>query len=134
MNNQIINKFPRSAFKGKYERQSWLNFSSRITKNPFMLNFLAKRDGNKCGWCGGVMKANATIHHLSYDHFCASNEIIKVERPTEKRPDRQSKVPDCESCCNSDTRIFLLCAEKLALVHRICNKKIAEKSLEKTGY
>lgn len=133
MNNKVINKFPRSAFKDKYERQSWLNFSSRITKNLFMLDFLVKRDGIKCSWCGNVMKAKPTIHHISYDHFCSYDKIVKVKRPTEKRPDRQSKVPDCQSCYKTDKQRFLLCAEKLALVHRMCNVKIDEEVRAKAG-
>lgn len=125
MNLQIINSLPRSAFKDKYERQSWLNFASRVTKNPFMLDFLIRRERSKCSWCENTLYEKKTIHHISYDHFCSFNVIIRENRPTQKRPSRQAKVPDCKSCHDINKDVFIQCANKLTVVHPICNLRIS---------
>ena|SRR5687767_603756 len=105
--------------------EAWKNFAQRITKNPFVKEFLLSRDGNKCSWCTKRMINSLVVHHTSYEHHCSYNVVKRVNAATENRPFKTRVVPDCEGCKKNSLDRFLECMSKLALVHTGCNKAIA---------
>jgi hypothetical protein len=106
--------------------EAWKNFAQRITKNPFVQQYLLQTDGHHCAWCAKPILGNCTVHHISYHHYCTYHVTKPIGRPTEKRPNRIRTVPDCESCRHECPERFATCTDKLALVHRSCNKEIAD--------
>ena len=125
MNTKIINKDSYSTYKNSFDRESWLNYASRITKNEFVIKYLLDRDGKLCSWCHKNMINRPVIHHITYEHKCTFNKIIHFDRPTDKRPNRTSKTPDCETCKNDNFSRFKSCLDKLVLVHGFCNREIS---------
>jgi len=126
MNKKIIPNSERKDFTKIYEENSWKNFASRITKNPFVKEYLLERDGCNCQWCNKELGLNFVIHHISYDHSCTFDKMIILKRPTEKRPNKESKVPDCKLCMEEDKNRFNECMTKLVLVHSPCNWVISK--------
>lgn len=105
--------------------EAWKNFAQRITKNQFVKEFLLNRDGNNCSWCDETTNNNFVIHHISYAHFCTYGIVKEVFSGTEMRPFKTRIVPDCQSCKQNNCIRFNECMDKLVLVHRRCNKEIA---------
>jgi hypothetical protein len=127
MNKKIIPILPQNIIRNKFSEDidAWRNFAQRITKNPFVREYLFKRDGNKCSWCEKDFNKQPIIHHLSYDHKCTFNETTVITYSTEKKTFRERKVPNCQKCSQINSIAFNDCMNKLALVHRICNLQIA---------
>jgi hypothetical protein len=128
MNNSITPTLTRAVAREKYQSdiESWKNFAQRITKNPFVKTFLLARDGHNCSWCQRNVTEHFVIHHISYDHFCGYNRLIRIVASTTKRPHRERQIPDCENCKKDSNQRFLICMSKLVLVHCLCNKQIAD--------
>ncbi len=103
---------------------SWRNFAQRITKNPFVKEFLLQRDGHDCAWCKRKLKDTIAVHHVSYEHSCTYNVVKAINTPTLNNPNKTRITPDCENCKKENNQRFMTCMDKLALVHSICNKKI----------
>lgn len=129
MNKNIIPKTGSMDAKLKIDdEESWLKFARKITKNPFVLNYLLERDEYNCQWCfQKASQKNVIIHHKDYEHVCAYNKTRKYSRPTEKRPNKKVTVPDCESCKKENEKMFESCVDRLAIVHRVCNYIIEKK-------
>jgi hypothetical protein len=125
MNSKIIPKDSYSTCKNSFEKGLWLNYARRITRNEFVLNYLLNRDGRLCSWCNKKMIKDPIIHHNTYEHVCSFNRYIYYDRPTEKRPNRKARTPDCDSCKNRNFDRFKECMDKLVLVHGLCNREIS---------
>ena len=110
--------------------EAWKNFAQRITKNSYVKYFLRERDGNCCSWCHGKLIKRPIVHHIDYNHCCSFNIVISVPTPTLNDPYKTRIVPDCKSCKEQNKDRFMICMEKLALVHNICNKRIADIVME----
>ena len=125
MNLKIIP--PRKADESvkDYDRERWLMYARRITKNPFVLKTLALRDMGKCAWCGEKILYGAGIHHTTYDHFCSFAGTITVRMQTVQRHARKRIVPDCERCRSDNHARFDACISKLVIVHQLCNIEIS---------
>lgn len=108
-----------------HDLEAWMNFAQRITKNPFVKEFLIARDGKQCSWCGKYLYNNAVVHHVSYDHVCSYNKCKEIATPIPGKPNKMRIVPDCENCKRDNGERFMTCMSKLALVHSGCNWKIA---------
>ncbi len=127
MNDALIPKIKYRDASIKHSRsESWLNFAARLTKNPFVKNFLHSRDGDNCQWCGRRFLQSPTVHHVDYDYTCIHTDTIRIANPTEKRPNRTAAIPDCESCANNQPQSFNACMSRLVLVHSFCNMKISK--------
>src|SRR6266498_5145338 len=99
MNKNIIPALSQREVKEQIvDIEAWRNFAQRITKNPFVKEFLIQRDGQRCSWCKCVLQQNKIIHHTTYEHSCTYNVILKVSSPTEKFPGKTRIVPDCKGC------------------------------------
>ena len=128
MQVQIIPTQSRYTSKTFYidNIEAWKNFAQRITKNPFVKDFLINRDGNKCSWCTRRMINSLVVHHTSYQHHCSYNVVKRIKAGTENRPNKTRLVPDCEACKKDSLGRFLECMDKLVLVHNGCNKAISD--------
>lgn len=105
--------------------QKWLNFARRCIKNPAMRELIITRDAHQCQWCHKPVRRNEALHHIDYDHECVTEKTIRLPNPTTKRPTRTIDVPDCGNCA-----LIQQCAKRLALVHQMCNKEIAQHALK----
>jgi len=128
MNAILIPLVPQQHVKNNYLHQldAWRNFAQRITKNPFVKEFLLQRDGHTCAWCNNELKENFQVHHICYQHSCSYGARIKLSYPTKNRLDKIRTVPDCENCKKENESRFMTCMNKLVLVHGLCNKEIAQ--------
>lgn len=122
---EIIPKNSYSDFKKYPKSLPWLNFSSRITKNPFVKEYLLKRDGRYCKWCKKAFIKEPVIHHLDYNHECSFNQNITVSclKKTGKKGTRNT--PNCELCMLENINAFKSCMSRLVLVHDYCNYSIS---------
>ena len=120
-NLKIVNEDNLSEMKKKYNNSlAWKCYASRLTKNPFLREYLYKKYNGRCQFCGKPLKNNYQIHHVSYDKECLHpNSIVEVPHPTPKRPNATRKVPDCANCDNIES-----CTSTLRPVCAICNKNI----------
>lgn len=50
---------------------------------------------------------------------------VRIPNPTEKRPTRANVVPNCGACQIGRPELFAGCAERLVLVHALCNRDIS---------
>ncbi|MCX5791874.1 MAG: hypothetical protein NTY45_06585 [Elusimicrobia bacterium] len=125
MNLKIIPARTASDCENDYDRELWLKFARRITKNPFVQNFLALRDGGKCAWCGEMILDAGDVHHTTYEHACSFAGTIEIRQQTVQRHAKKRKAPDCESCKAADQARFAACMSKLVLVHPLCNMEIS---------
>ncbi len=105
--------------------EAWKNFARRITRNPFVNEYLRHRDGEVCQLCKGNLRVGVVIHHKDYDHVCSFNKTIRLEHPTEKRPNRTNLTPDCESCSRESQGTFMSCMQRVVLLHTGCNAWLA---------
>jgi len=130
MNKDIIPEVCRSAASKNFmaDIEGWRNFAQRITKNPFVKDFLLERDGNTCSWCNNVLQEIKIIHHTTYNHCCTYNKVIRITSSTVNNPHGTRLVSDCKSCKEENDGRFMACVEKLVLVHSFCNKIIAEET------
>ena len=129
MNRSIIpqNNYADSKEKNKNHLNHWRNFSRRITKNPYVKDYHFKKTNGTCSWCHRKYN-NFVIHHIDYDHSCLTDNTIKVHTPTEKRPNKTTKVPDCHSCHQNNPDAFNKCMGKITAAHRHCNYIISTKN------
>jgi 5-methylcytosine-specific restriction endonuclease McrA len=115
--------------KGQYD--FWISYSRRITKNPFVKEYLFQRQKGICLYCHKPIKdiKKAHIHHIDYMNICIypKNDYIEIPHPTPQRPNRTAKISKCEICFKENKEQFLKCISKLALVHSVCNKNISFK-------
>lgn len=102
----------------------WRNFSSRICRHPFVRRTLFERSYGDCRWCGHLLVGNTVVHHIDYNHSCSSDRFIRIDSTTAKRPERTSKVPDCERCHRDDPMSFDACMCRIVLVHVGCHFEI----------
>ena len=106
----------------KSEIQKLKNFCRRSQKNEFMQNFVFERDSRICYFCHKpIDRDRLVLHHLTYEHACKTDLVISVFRPTEKRPSRFLKMPDCHSCFENTFPVFMKCSSLLVAAHRHCH-------------
>lgn len=107
----------------KGESSEKKNFTSRLRRNPFMRESILHRQKYKCWFCHKEFTDldQIILHHLTYDWCCFTPETIKLASPSLKRPNRVSKVPDCETCFNTDKTRFYLCEIRLVAMHDSCH-------------
>ena len=100
MNELLIPAMGSEQAKKSFEKGKWKNFARRLTKNPFMKEYVFERVNGLCPWCGKPLRKRNLhgfhVHHIDYFHQCKTSAFIEVPSPTEKRPDRKYKVPHCE--------------------------------------
>ena len=125
MNLKIIPVRKAAECEKDYDAARWRRFARRITKNPYVRNFLAQRDSQVCAWCGQKIAEGGDIHHTTYAHDCSFAGTIVVRQQTAQRHSRKREVPDCERCRASDEVRFGACMSKLVLVHQLCNIEIS---------
>lgn len=127
MNESIVPNLSRANAREKItvQLEQWKNFAQRITKNPFVKNFLFERDRKYCAWCDKKLEGVNVIHHTTYEHHCDYGKAIRISSPTVSRPNKTRLVPDCKSCNAENNDRFLACMSKLVVVHLFCNKKIS---------
>jgi len=131
INLNIIPKNSSIDSKNKHNnKEKWSLFARKLTKSIFMKNYLKDKYNNKCPWCGYNLNDNLVIHHIDYDHECFYNNYIKISHPTNKRPNRTYKAPDCENCYKTTNNKFNECIIRIAPVHKFCNLQIEEKYKE----
>ncbi len=106
----------------------WKTFARKIQKNPFVKNFILNRNCYKCAWCNWSIDDKFVLHHIDYDHVCDYLILKEYPNPTDKRPNRTVKVPDCETCSIVNPNSFTECMSRLVAVHKKCNLKIEEHS------
>ncbi|MCH5586351.1 hypothetical protein MK805_15515 [Shimazuella sp. AN120528] len=113
--------------KHKTNIERWKMYARRMQKNPFMKKYIVREGNNKCSWCEGYLN-KYVLHHTDYDHLCFYEVCIEFPNPTEKRPNRRVKVPDCETCFYTNRTAFQECAKRVKPVHVFCNKEIYDHS------
>lgn len=126
MNYSIIPELgSKEAGEKRSNKEAWKTFCRRVTKNPFIKEYLRNRENNRCTWCNKTYPPHGfQVHHIDYDHECRYGVIIEVPNPTEKRPARTTKVADCETCYINNPEYFLECVSRLTTVHQSCNSTI----------
>lgn len=125
MNVSIIPLMGSNEAKKKHNGSNeWKLFARNITKNPFVKNMVIKRASNECSWCNRPTRGEFMLHHLDYDHTCQYGIEKRIPRPTEKRPNKQVTIPDCESCYQERLDFFNECLKRLTPVHGKCNAEI----------
>lgn len=112
--------------KHEHEVDAWTMFARRAQRHPYVKTFVFERDGGVCRWCSGPIKPwhKSNIHHVDYDHCCTFPGRVEIPVPTEKRPGRRYKGPDCQQCHTSAPEAFSACMSRLVLVHAVCNAVI----------
>lgn len=129
--DELIPKINSMDAKNKHNGdKKWNCFARKAQKNPFMKNYILKLFKGICPWCGKRIR-KFVLHHIDYDHVCEFPNLIEYPNPTEKRPHRKVKVPDCHKCFNENNETFLECAKKLVPVHPICNIIISKAACKK---
>jgi hypothetical protein len=100
----------------------WKLFAARITRNPFVRDYLQQRQEHCCPWCGGSTRSgyHLAVHHLDYEHVCGFPKTIT---PMGKRRALKS-VPDCQSCSIQASNLFSECMRRICLVHHGCHQEI----------
>jgi Fe-S cluster biosynthesis and repair protein YggX len=98
------------------DQRRWNNFKNRIVKSSFIKQNLKKRQSNICPICSKYLNDKIVIHHIDYDRLCDFENYRKQISPTTKNPNREIKIPNCESCANTNK-----CQEKLVLIHNVCH-------------
>lgn len=115
----------RSEYEGQGMLIAWKTFTSRVQKNPFMKRVKQKEQKGLCPICHKYVDADGgLLHHIDYGHICRMPDCVLFPRPTEKRPHRMVKAPDCETCSRINPRDFAECASRLRLVHKGCHMRI----------
>lgn len=101
--------------------REWLLFVKRIGSNKFLTFFIHNRD-QKCRFCDLPHEhgTKPQVHHMDYDHVCKFGQSI-FRRKTGKE---ENKIPDCENCSKIRPEFFSSCCQRLASVHRLCNRDI----------
>ena len=135
MNIKLITKNDSKEIElsGKFELVKWKLYTKRMQRNPFMKKYMLKKYGSICQWCHKrILKERFLLYHIDYAHQCVNETYIEIPNPTEKRPNKVLKVPDCEKCFNEDILAFNECAKRVAPVHSICNMLI-EKWVNNNG-
>ena len=130
----LININTCADVRDKYNNSlRWRCFSKRICKNSFVLNYLLVREKHICPWCNkSLNNRHILIHHIDYDNECYKEDCIEIPRPTEKKPNRMVRVPDCEKCFYENKAKFETCMNKITVVHSVCNM-IIHKVKKKNG-
>lgn len=133
MNTHLIPALGSMEAKTKFVNiEAWSLFARKITKNPYMQQFIFTRDNSICAWCGKkVVKDGFHIHHSDYEHICNFGKEIRIDRPTEKRPNKMVSIPDCETCHKIHLEYFEDCTKRLHIVHKICNSIINDHAYPK---
>lgn len=125
MKNELIPKKGSMDSKKNFDDVKWNMFARRMQKNPFMKNYIFKLHQGICPFCNLKLR-NFVLHHTDYQHQCIYTDFIKVPNPTTKRPNRVSKVPNCEMCYKENPNAFSECVRRVVPVHKLCNVKIEE--------
>lgn len=128
MDLSILPALKAADCEKNYDRELWLKFARRITRNTFVKAFLLQRDQGKCAWCGEKIIEGGDIHHTSYAHSCSFAGTIIVRQQTVQRHSRKREVPDCERCRADNQARFDTCMGKLKLVHQLCNIEISKQA------
>ena len=123
--DKLIPKISYREAKALHSSAKWRPFASKINKNPFIKQYLFNKD-NICPWCGKAIKYidSSVVHHIDYNHECDFNAELKIPAPTEKRPERVIRVPDCERCSRERIGLFDQCISRICLIHKTCNFEI----------
>ena len=132
MNDTIINSDSSKQAKAHYENSNeWKNFSSRICKNKFVRSYLYEKYQHTCQYCHRQLNEDTFhLHHMTYMHTCRTPDTIEVSHPTEKRPNRTRKHPDCQSCMQQHPDEFSECMSLIVPVCNVCNTIISYKAGE----
>ena len=137
MNELLIPAMGSEQAKKSFEKGKWKNFARRLTKNPFMKEYVFERVNGLCPWCGKPLRKRNLhgfhVHHIDYFHQCKTSAFIEVPSPTEKRPDRKYKVPHCEDCKNTTPLACEECVRRVVAVHKLCNRDIEQTRIELQG-
>lgn len=121
-NRIIINTESRKEARRKFNgSEKWVNYAERIQKHPFVKNYLMKKYGGICQYCGMPIRNNLQLQHKYYSKECVSEKTIYASHPTPARPDGVRRVPDCGRC----VRFHECVDDSLYPVHAGCNAKIA---------
>lgn len=121
------NHYQDSKEKYKDHKDEWSNFARRICKNPYVKNYHRKKSNNVCSWCKRKFE-KFVLHHIDYEHLCITDTTIKVSAPTEKRPNKTARIPDCETCHKTNPKAFNECMKRITAVHNHCNYMISTKT------
>lgn len=135
MNIDLIPKVSSKEAELLHEKGKWQNFAQRIQRNPFVKTYIFKLYNGICPWCGlrlrkGINLQRFDIHHLDYMHQCIHDTFVEIPSPTEKRPNRILKIPDCQQCYSENPDAFTACTKRIVPVHKLCNAEIENKRQE----
>ena len=123
MNKDLIPKKEAEEVKYNFNPVKWKLYARQMPRNPFMKEYILKKYNSVCQWCNKKIN-KVQIHHIDYAHQCVNETYITIPRPTEKRPNRVHKVPNCEKCYKENILAFNECIKKIVPVHSICNMLI----------
>jgi len=104
------------------KQRRWNNFKNRITKSSFIKQNLKKRQLNICPICSKHLNESIVIHHIDYDRLCDFESCQRQKSPTNKKPNRERKIPNCDTCPSMNK-----CLDKLVLIHNICHMILHKK-------
>lgn len=124
MNEKLIPKVGSDDVKENYNIEKWKTYARRMTKNEFMKMYILKKYNGICQWCRCKIINKFVIHHIDYERECINTKLIEIAHPTEKRPNRVYKVPDCENCYKNNPLEFYECVKRIVPVHSGCNQAI----------
>ena len=135
MNIDLIPKVASEKAELLHEKGRWRNFAQRIQRNPFVKAYIFTLHNGICPWCGlklrkGTNLQRFQIHHVDYMHQCVNDIFVEMPSPTEKRPNRIIKIPDCQRCYSEKSVAFAACIERIVPVHKLCNAEIEIKRQE----
>ena len=131
-NKSIINKDSSQEAKATFSNSdNWKNYARYIGRNRFFRDYQFHIYNGRCQFCGKKLNPDSfVLHHKTYLHECITDGRITIAHPTEKRPNRNRKVPDCSSCSSATPEAFEECASRIVPVCCVCNMIIEKIYLE----
>ena len=113
------NVFRRTSY---YEQ--WIMYSRMMQGNPYVKNYLARRQEGKCLFCGKKLFEDMNyniVHHRDYMNLCGQHDskatLVRYPKPTKRNPDKTILVPNCAYCKWHTIDDFDDCIDNKVYVH-----------------
>lgn len=101
----------------KEELKRWNIFKGALTRTPWMVDFLYRKQLGRCPICETPIDLRkAVIHHTNYQQFCIFSTTSESLSPTARNPTRKVKIANCDKCSNINN-----CVDKIVLIHQACH-------------
>lgn len=119
------------AFRNTPYYEQWIFYSRMMQGNPYVKEFLARRQEGKCLYCGKALFEDMNyniVHHRDYMNLCVQHDskasLVRYPKPTRRNPNKTILVPNCTYCKRHTTDDFNDCMNRVVIMHDDCHTKL----------